>query len=57
MYQTSLKGGGEGTPTLVKKQNYFRFFLVKASLSCAVEMCNRVNQIGINLHFPFFSDK
>ena len=35
MYQTSLKGGGR-YPPFGKKPNYFRFFLVKASLSHSV---------------------
>ena len=32
-YQSSLKGGGGGVPHIGKRPIYFRFFLLKASLS------------------------
>ena len=35
-YQSSLKGGGGGVPLIGKRPIYFRFFLLKASLSNVV---------------------
>ena len=35
-YQSSLKGGGGGVPLIGKRPIYFRFFLLKASLSSKV---------------------
>ena len=32
-YQSSLKGGGGGVPRIGKRPIYFRFFLLKASLT------------------------
>ena len=37
-YQSSLKGGGGGVPRIGKRPIYFRFFLLKASLSQKISM-------------------